>query len=117
IEVAIMDEVPERGEAILNELISVYNQAAQTDKNLAAQGTLEFLDTRLNRLSKELDSIEKRVSGYKASAGAVDITAEGQNFLENISRTDRELGEVNLQLSVLNQIEGYVKSKNDAGGI
>ena len=117
IEIAIMDEVPERGEAILNELIQVYNQAAQNDKNIAAQGTLEFLETRLAGLSKELDSIEKKISGYKSSAGAVDITAEGQNFLENISRTDRELGEVNLQLSVLNQIESYVKTKNDAGGI
>ncbi len=117
IEVAIMDEVPERGEAILNELIVVYNQAAQNDKNIAAQGTLEFLETRLSGLSNELDSIEKKVSSYKSSAGAVDISAEGQNFLENISRTDRELGEVNLQLSVLNQIEGYVKTKSDVGGI
>ena len=117
IEVAILDEVPERGEAILNELIVVYNQAAQNDKNEAARGTLEFLDTRLSGLSKELDSIEKRVSSFKSNAGAVDISAEGQNFLENISRTDQELGKVNLQLSVLNQVEGYVKSKNDVGGI
>jgi len=113
----ISDEVPERAESILNELVAVYNKDALKDKNITAQRTLNFVEGRLNGIERELDSIEKVISSYKARSGAVDISAEGKLFLENVSSTDQKLSDVNLQLSVLNQVESYVKSKDNVGGI
>lgn len=113
----IHDEVPDRGESILNELVKVYNEAALIDKNINAERTLAFVEKRLNGIERELDSIEKRISSYKSASGAVDITAEGKLFLENVSSTDQKLSDVNLQLSVLDQVENYVKSKDNRGGI
>lgn len=115
--IEITDEVPERGENILKELVSVYNMDALNDKNITAQRTLNFVEGRLNGIERELDSIEKKISSYKANSGAVDISAEGKLFLENVSSTDQKLSDVNLQLSVLNQVENYVKSKDNVGGI
>jgi capsular exopolysaccharide synthesis family protein len=111
------DEVPERAEHILTELIIAYNQAAIDEKNTLASNTMSFLDMRLSKLSHDLDSIEKRVQQYKSQQGAVDISEQGQLFLQNVSSNDQKLSEVNLQLSVLEQVENFVTDKENAGAI
>ncbi|MEO9021858.1 MAG: polysaccharide biosynthesis tyrosine autokinase, partial [Ginsengibacter sp.] len=71
----------------------------------------------LNIVSHDLDSIEKKVQQYKSARGAVDIGAQGQLYLQNVSANDQRLSEVNTQLSVLNQVEKFVKNKENSGGI
>ena len=111
------DEVPERAENILNELIIDYNQATIDEKNNLASNTMSFLDKRLGMLSHDLDSIEKKVQQYKSEQGAVDISAQGQLFLENVSTNDQKLSEVNIQLSVLEQVEKFVTDNDNTGAI
>lgn len=111
------DEVPERAEDILNELLTVYKSAIIEDKNTLATNTLAFVEDRLNNVEKDLNSIEKRVQQYKSSNGAVDISMQGKLFLENVSSNDQKLSEINIQLAVLDQIEEYVRSKNNGGGM
>ncbi|HYE55796.1 MAG TPA: polysaccharide biosynthesis tyrosine autokinase, partial [Chitinophagaceae bacterium] len=53
----------------------------------------------------------------KSGRGAIDISTEGRLFLENVSNNDQRLGEINMQLAVLDQVEGYVRSKNKNGGM
>ncbi|HUQ66897.1 MAG TPA: polysaccharide biosynthesis tyrosine autokinase [Flavitalea sp.] len=111
------DEVPERAENILTELIIAYNQAAIDEKNNLAANTMSFLDKRLEILARDLDSIEKKVQQYKSQQGAVDISAQGQLFLQNVSSNDQRLSEVNIKLSVLEQVEKFVADKVNTGAI
>src|SRR5690606_2772272 len=113
----ITNEVPERGESILNELVKMYNLEAMLDKNKNAKQTLEFVEERLAQQKHELDSIEAQVQNYKNKNGGVIISEEGRVYLANVSEADRKLQELNLQLSVLDQVEGYVKSKENTSGI
>lgn len=113
----LQDEVPERGEDILNELLAVYNKATINDKNILAVNTLAFVEERLKAVELELDSIEQKNQQYKARRGAIDIGEQGRLFLQNVSQNDQKLSEVNMQLAVLHQVEGYVQSKNNEGGI
>ncbi|RYE59095.1 MAG: polysaccharide biosynthesis tyrosine autokinase [Sphingobacteriales bacterium] len=111
------DEVPERAEDILNELIIAYNKAAIDDKNTLANNTLAFVEDRLRIVAKELDSIEFRLQQYKAVKGATDISAQSRMFLESVSTNDHALSNVNIQLSVLDQVENYLLAKNGKGGL
>jgi capsular exopolysaccharide synthesis family protein len=111
------DEVPQRAEDILNQLIISYKQSEINEKDALAKNTLKFVEERLNIVSHDLDSIEKKVQQYKSGRGAVDIGAQGQLYLQNVSANDQKLSEVNAQLSVLDQVEKFVKSKENAGGI
>jgi tyrosine-protein kinase Etk/Wzc len=45
------------------------------------------------------------------------VGTQGKLYLENVSNNDQKVGEINMQLSVLNQVEKYVRSKNLIGGI
>ena len=117
INIKLKDEVPSRAEDILNELVLAYNRAAINDKNSLAANTLSFIEERLNFVSHELDSVEHRIQQYKANKGAVDISSQGRLFLENVSVNDQKMSDVNMQLAVLNQVEKYVLSKDNKGGI
>jgi capsular exopolysaccharide synthesis family protein len=111
------DEVPARGEDILNELLVAYNKAMVSDKNTLAANTLAFVEDRLNHVAADLDTIEYKVQQYRAKRGAVDMSTQGKLFLENVSINDQKLSEVNTQLAVLDKVKEYVLSKNNKGGI
>jgi len=117
VDLKIRDVDPARGEDILNELIAAYNKATIDDKNRLAANTTEFVEARQGEMETELKKIEQQAQSYKATRGAVDISSQGQNFLKNVSDNDQKVGDVNMQLAVLDQVDKYVASKDNKGGI
>jgi capsular exopolysaccharide synthesis family protein len=117
INITLTDEIPKRAEDILNELITVYDNAALNEKNKLADNTLNFLDERLGIVSHDLDSIEQKLKQYKSSTGSVDISSQGTLFLQNVSANDQRLSDVSNQLTVLDQVENYVKSKDNGSSV
>ncbi|OQP63402.1 hypothetical protein A3860_23950 [Niastella vici] len=113
----IQDEVPERGEDILNELLTQYNVAMLKDKNTLAANTLRFVEDRLNHVSRDLTGIEHKIEQYKSSQAAVDVSEQGKLFLENVSANDQKLGEIDMKLAALDQVERYVKQKDNNSSI
>ncbi|WP_157580843.1 GumC family protein [Segetibacter koreensis] len=111
------DEVPERGEDVLNALMNSYKNANIQYKNNLAKNTIAFVDERLRVVSGALTSVEKQIQNYKANQGVTDLGEQGKLYLQNVSNTDQKLAQVNLQLEVLNQVEKYVNSKNNSSGI
>lgn len=111
------DEEPRRGEDILNNLMTAYNNAAISDKNRLAANTLNFVDERLKYVVGELDSVEKNMEKFKSRNNIVDLSAQGQMFLQNMGANDQKVGEMSMQLAVLDKVADYVKSKNNDGGI
>jgi capsular exopolysaccharide synthesis family protein len=117
IDLKIKDAIPKRGEDILNGLIREYNKAGINDKNALAANTLRFINERLGLISNELDSVEHGIQKYKTQEGIVDISAQGQLYLNNVGANDQKLSEMNVQLAVLDQVERYVQSKSNEAGI
>lgn len=117
INLTLKDEVPERGEDILNYLIQVYNKAAMNDKNMLAYNTLEFVEKRIKYVVHELDSIESNLQRFKTSKGVFDLSEQGKLYLQSVGDNDRKLTEINMQLAMLDEIEKYVVSKNSQLGI
>ncbi|MEP7142919.1 MAG: polysaccharide biosynthesis tyrosine autokinase [Ferruginibacter sp.] len=111
------DEVPERGQDILNALLSSYNNTSLSDKNTLTANTLQFIDDRLKLLKTDLDTMERKIQQFKSRNDAVDISTQGKFYLENVKNNDQKLGEINMQLAVLNQVNKYVTNKNKSAGI
>lgn len=114
---ALTDEDPKRGEAILNTLLTSYSKASIQDKNILADNTLKFIEDRLKNVESDLSSIESKSQSFKSQSNAVDISTQGRLFLENVSNNDQKLSEINMQLAVLGQVEEYVNSSNNAIGV
>lgn len=111
------DEVPRRAEDILNQLINSYRQFELNEKDDLAKNTLAFVEERLSLVARDLDSIQRKAQAYKSGSGAVDIGRQGQIYLENVSSNDQRLGQVNTQLSVLDQVEDFVQNPVNKNGI
>jgi len=117
IDLTITDEVSQRGEDILNAVIDSYNQSLVNEKNRLAANTIKFLDGRLATVEQQLQNIESKQQQFKSGKGAIDISTQGKLYLENVSVNDQKASQINMQLSVLNQIDGYVRSKDMSKGI
>jgi capsular exopolysaccharide synthesis family protein len=116
INLSLLSSVPQRGQDILNHLITVYNNAAIVDKNNLAGITLSFIEGRLDLLSIDLQDAEQKVEEYKSAQGITDISTEAELFLKAVQQNDIELNKVNIQLDVLQHIESYVLSNESNGG-
>lgn len=106
------ESVPDKGEAILNQLISEYNKEAIVDKNKQANNTLSFIEERLGLISGELSTVEKEVELYKSTQGITDLSAQAQTFLTTVKENDTQLNEVNIRLGALNDVERYIKNQS-----
>jgi len=111
------DSNPSRAENILNEVIKIYNNSAIEDKNILAVNTISFVEDRLNDVGRELALIEETIQLYKSTNNAIDISTQGTLFLGNVSVNDQKLSDINMQLAVLNQVENFINSKDNSGGI
>lgn len=107
------DEIPERGQAILNELMRVYDAAAIDDKNKMAAKTMDFVEGRLRIVTGELGEVEAQMAKFKTKEGIVDLTEQSKLFLESVQDNDSKLNEVNMQMSVLDSIEHYVQGRKE----
>ncbi len=62
-----------KNEAIIDSLISKFNQDGMRDKQLITKRTEEFINERLKALSGELDKVESGLVDYKRTQGAISI--------------------------------------------
>lgn len=116
IHLTLEDAVPQKGEAILNQLIREYNQAAVMDKNKVAASTLKFIEDRLGNVSGELASVEKDVEQYKSTQGITDLGVQGQTFIQTVAQNDAALNQVNIQLAALNDLQKYLVNQSNKRG-
>lgn len=112
ITLTLRDEVPERSEAILNQLIVAYNNATIAEKNRLASTTLDFVDKRLAVVKAELDQIEEKAKTYKKTQDAVDISSQGQLYLKSVNDVDQKLSDVSMQMAVLDEVDRYIQTKD-----
>lgn len=117
INLSYRDEIPQRAEDVLNQLIVNYDRAAIDEKNSLAKNTLQFVDERLGIVKRDLDSVERNVQRYKTASGATDISAQAQTYLSQVASNDQEVGRMRAELSAVSEVEKAIASGSDRGGL
>lgn len=105
-----------KGEDIINTLIYEYQKAALKDKNQVASNTLAFVEDRLRIMVQDLNDVESNIEQYKKKEGIINVSEQSTLFLETVKSNDQKLSELNLQLSVLDDVERYVGGKGNNPG-
>jgi tyrosine-protein kinase Etk/Wzc len=117
INLTLRDEVPQRGEDILNKLLLAYNLLSIEEKKGTATNTLEFIETRLAKVVKELDSIEQTIQSFRTERGVVDLGEQSKQYLENVGSNDRKIADLSMQLAALDEVERSVTSKENSADV
>lgn len=120
VSIAVQDVVPERGVAILKELIPAYREEAKINKSISLQQSLSFIQDRLIPVTVELDSIESVISNYKMEIGfqgqSIDegsnfkVLQEYENQLDDLSMIESRLNFAQKQFATANLEEDILLS-------
>lgn len=117
VSIYLTDPVPERGKQILQELIKQYEKESVTDKNQLAVNTLNSLKEKISDTRMQIDSIERAAEQFRTQNNLVDISAQGQQYLSSVGTSDAEVSRINAQLSVLSEVDKYVRNRDGKGGL
>lgn len=116
LDVRLETPVPQKGVDVLTKLFEVYNLRGIEDKNETAAKTLAFIDDRLKLVTSQLDTVERNVQNYKSQNEVIDLSAQGQVFLDRVKDYDKSKSQIDIQLDVLNNVNNYVNNKGNKPG-
>ncbi|RZL16154.1 MAG: tyrosine protein kinase [Pedobacter sp.] len=105
LQISLQDNIPERGMAILNQLVKEYNMQDVLHKNQMALATIDFIDTRLSYLTTDLGSVELNVQKYKQQNRVTNIQSDAESNLSRAEEYKQDLEKVKVQLNILNTID------------
>lgn len=111
-EISLIASLPEKSEAILNEVTKQYNLDGQRDKNLQAQNTQEFIDKRLEVITKDLSGVENQKEDFQNRNRIVDLQAQAELALQNTSENTKALLQQQAQLDLLNSLAAEAQKGN-----
>jgi capsular exopolysaccharide synthesis family protein len=112
VDIAVKDQIPQRGQDFVNYLITVYNKNEIEEKNKKTKGALDFIDQRLDSLSIQLNLAEKNIEDYRSSHGLTDVNAQSQVYIQGAQSNDIKLNDINVQLKVITEIDNYINAPN-----
>ncbi len=112
VHLSIESDVPEKAEDYLNELVYQYNLDAINDRNQIAQKTSNFIDSRLEIITRELDSVEGNKEDFKTKNRLVDIVSEAQLTLSNASEFQKRQFDVGTQIELAETMLEYINTSS-----
>ena len=115
VNISMQSPVRAKAEDFINELIFQYNKDAIQDRGQVAQKTSNFIDSRLEIITRELDSVERNKEQFKSRNRLTNIETEAQLILENASEFNKRHSGIATQLELSNTMIDYMEksSSND----
>lgn len=102
------DPIPQRGLDFLDEVVNQYNQDAIRERNQIANFTKDFIDLRLQIITKELGGVEQQQEIFKKTRNLTSLEADSELSLAQATDYDRSILNIETELKVsefmLNQI-------------
>ncbi|REC49614.1 GumC family protein [Chryseobacterium pennipullorum] len=112
-DISLVGAVPDKSEAVLNEITKQYNLDGLKDKNLQAQNTQEFIDKRLEVITRDLSGVENEKEDFQNRNRIVDLQAQAQLALQNTSDNTKSLLLQQTQLDLLNSLQAEASKGNN----
>ncbi len=110
IDLSITDPIPNKASDILDQLVKVFNEDAILDKNFVAQNTLSFIDTRLQNVVGNLDSVELKKERFKTENNITDISTEAVINLESRNEFRNKETELRTQIAISSDLLSFVQT-------
>ena len=103
----------ERGCAVLDGLVEIYNENSLADTRRQAQAAVDFIKNRLEKLYSELETSEQSIESYKRTNGIVDPEVEAEYIFKKKQLAESGVIEYETQASVLRMVIDFLKSESN----
>ena len=108
-QLTLKDKNIRRGIDVLRQLTVCYNRQANADKNEVALRTEEFINDRMNKITKELGTTESEIEKFKQQ-NAVTSLADASQSVQMSNEFSARLSEANSQVQMLDYLRDYVNN-------
>jgi capsular exopolysaccharide synthesis family protein len=83
------------------------------DKNRTADNTLRFINARLFELSDTLKGVQGGLRNFMVQNQVFDIETQSKAYLDNIGESNKQKGEMEVKLAIVNYLLEYVSDKKN----
>lgn len=111
IDMTYQDSSTSEAERILSFIIEVYNEKWIHDKQEIIRSTSRFIDSKLNILESELNTVDDSISSYKSRYGITEIENVSNIYLQQQSQTDAEMLRLSNQKAMAQYIRGLLEDE------
>jgi capsular exopolysaccharide synthesis family protein len=111
------DSIPERAQSVLNAIAEAYKEQSIEVKNGGAKKTLAFIDQQLKGINDALQNSASNLENYKSSHIVIDPEQKGVIASQKIAELQTQRDEIDMQLSVLDNLLTYINTNKDTTGI
>jgi tyrosine-protein kinase Etk/Wzc len=114
LKLTLEDVSPERGEAILGNLIEKYNEIKQEENNRQSIKKLTFINDRLEKVSTELKTVENNLKQYKLSNNIpFESTSDLDLLLTNVNELSQEQKDLEVQINIVQSMKQNLGQSNN----
>lgn len=111
ISLSLVDPIKKKAKNIVDRLVDQYIQDAFEEKSLRGEATKDFLNERLEIITNDLNSLDKRVQNFKQNNKLTDIEAEAALFLTDASVTTKKVLNLETQKSLVELVKSYLQTR------
>lgn len=102
---------------ILNAVLRSYVSYDREQKTISATQTIKFIDTLQQSMSKAVRSSGSELEQFKVSNKVLDISAAGQDVMNQLTKLETEKNTLNLQGIFINQLEKEIVNNKNLNAI
>lgn len=101
----------EKAKIFLNKIVLQYNLYAIEDKNIQSKRSKDFIDERINLISRELGDVETQKEKFKSNNNIVDLPTEAKMNLQLKEGTKGRLLDIDTQLELNRDLQNFLSKK------
>lgn len=111
VNLSIQDVLPRKGEAILKQLITRYQQASIEEKSKAADNTIAFINASLTHISSELAQVETDIERFRKRHRVIDMAEDGRQALQKATANALEEKKLAVHLKIVQLLETHLRER------
>jgi tyrosine-protein kinase Etk/Wzc len=97
----------------INQLMVEYQKATVEDKNITTNQTLLFIDDRLDKISRELDSVTSRLLAFQQANNLINFESQSSTYFSNIDETEKGIEAQRTQLELIRMLDDYLRERKN----
>ena len=115
LKLSLQDESAQRAAAVLNTLITTYNEEVIIEKNQIAVNTAEFINSRLLIIAEELGGVESQLEDFKKKNKVLNLGGMASASETATHKYGSEIVDVQTQISIAESMQAYLAdASNDS---
>ncbi len=117
ITLSFLDNLPNRGEAYLQNLIEIYTNLSISDIKNDAQIIIDSYDKQLQKVEEKIDTSSRKLENYKTQHNILSPELQATSLVKELSNIGIEIAQNNYKYDLIGNLIHFVKENENIDAI